>query len=270
MTLIAHLSDLHAGAGADSGERIAAAVATVAATPGTLDAVLITGDLADHGAPEEYRQVATALAPLRERCPVLVCPGNHDSREEFRRWFPDHGDGPHRTPGTPGAQGSSGPLNRSVLLDTNGPRLLLCDSSVPGAAHGVLDEETLGWLDTQLTAAPDVPAFIAFHHPPVPLGMPYIDSIGLRDPEALATLIERHPSVRAVWTGHAHTAAFATFAGVPLLSAPGIVSTGLITAEQHADATGWKSTTMRPQYFLHLFEHGRLVTHVRNAEETRL
>ncbi|NDZ78906.1 phosphodiesterase [Streptomyces sp. SID10853] len=270
MTLIAHLSDLHAGAGADSGERIAAAVATVAATPGTLDAVLITGDLADHGAPEEYRQVAAALAPLRERCPVLVCPGNHDSREEFRRWFPDDGDGGGDTDGSPGTQSHSGPLNRSVLLDTNGPRLLLCDSSVPGAAHGVLDEETLGWLDSRLAAAPDVPAFIAFHHPPVPLGMPYIDSIGLRAPEALAALIERHPPVRAVWTGHAHTAAFATFAGVPLLSAPGIASTGLITAEQHSDSTGWKSATMRPQYFLHLFENGRLVTHVRNAEETRL
>lgn len=40
-----------------------------------------------------------------------------------------------------------------------------------------------------------------------------------------AALVERHPQVVAVLCGHAHTAAVTTFAGRPLLVAPGVVST---------------------------------------------
>ena len=47
-----------------------------------LDAILVTGDIADHGRPSEY---AEARAILSAPCPVLFLPGNHDERDAFRR-----------------------------------------------------------------------------------------------------------------------------------------------------------------------------------------
>ena len=43
---------------------------------GHLDMVVVTGDVADHGRPAEYRKAADAFS--RFRVPVNVCPGNHD------------------------------------------------------------------------------------------------------------------------------------------------------------------------------------------------
>jgi hypothetical protein len=47
----------------------------------------------------------------------------------------------------------------------------------------------------------------------------------LESPGDLAALIDAHPQVVAVLTGHAHTAAASTFAGRPLIVAPAITWT---------------------------------------------
>jgi 3',5'-cyclic AMP phosphodiesterase CpdA len=48
--------------------------------------------------------------------------------------------------------------------------IVLLDSSVPGASHGLLDAETLRWLDAVLGAAPKRPALLFLHHPPFVTG----------------------------------------------------------------------------------------------------
>lgn len=47
----------------------------------------------------------------------------------------------------------------------------------------------------------------------------------LQRPEDLAALIDAHPRVAAVITGHAHTAAASTFAGRPLIVGPAVTWT---------------------------------------------
>ncbi|MBB1246415.1 phosphodiesterase, partial [Streptomyces durbertensis] len=106
------------------------------------------------------------------------------------------------------------------------------------------------------------PAFVALHHPPVPLGLPYLDRIGLREPQALAGVLARHPQVVAVLCGHAHTAATTSFAGRPLLCAPGIASTALLPWEQGPDDS-WKTHQAPPALTFHLFRNGRLTSHLR-------
>ncbi|MEU6662618.1 phosphodiesterase [Streptomyces sp. NPDC046821] len=250
--VLAHLSDLHLDGTPETAERTRRAVSHLVGLPGTVDAVLITGDIADRGTEAEYRQAREVLAPLHERFPVLMCPGNHDSRGAYREVLLGGG----------GADAAEAPVNEA--RDIAGARVLMCDSSIPGRSEGLLSPETLRWLDDELAAAPDRPAFVALHHPPVPLGLPYIDRIGLREPDALARVIERHPHVVAVLCGHAHTAAATTFAGRPLLCAPGIISTALMPWEQGPN-DAWKTHDAPPSLTFHLYDHERdhLTSHVR-------
>ena len=110
-----------------------------------------------------------------------------------------------------------------------------------------------------LAGAPDRPAFLAMHHPPVELSTPHVDCIRLRPEQPLADLVRRHPQVVAVLCGHAHTAAASSFAGRPLLVAPGVVSTLLMPWENG----GPISYDLPPALAFHVYADGRLTTHYR-------
>src|SRR5919202_5303618 len=86
--LLVQLSDPHVGADwaeGDSAAMLAAAVASVRDLVPNPDAVLVSGDLADHATDAEYEQVRDLLAPLQ--APLYVLPGNHDDRRALRRHF---------------------------------------------------------------------------------------------------------------------------------------------------------------------------------------
>ncbi len=238
MTVVAHLSDLHLDGSADRGARARRVVSYLGGLPGSLDAVLVTGDLAQHGTAPEYEQVREVLEPLRDRFPVLVCPGNHDVASAFAEHL-----APLRSEGVHG-----------------GLQILLADSSVPDAHDGLLSPSTLAWLDSRLAAAPETPALIGFHHPPLPLGIPFVDEIGLRNPAALATVLSRHPQVAAVLVGHAHAAVSTTFADVPLLVSPGVVSTANLPWEHAED---WSHQDDCVSLMFHTFDQRVLTSHVR-------
>ncbi|MFD8785604.1 metallophosphoesterase [Kitasatospora sp. NPDC059599] len=249
MLTIAHLSDIHLGqvhrrdGGRRARRRAEQVVAYLDALPGPLDAVLVTGDLADHGLAEEYRQVAEVLA---SRHPVLTCPGNHDSRAPYREVLL-------------GRAPAQGPVNR--LHELPGADVLMLDSSIPGQHDGLLDEETLDWLDARLAAGrAGVPALVAFHHPPVDLHLPRVDGIRQFGEAGLARVLRRHPRVVALFCGHSHTAAATTFAGLPLLVAPGVVSTVTLPCEGGQGI----SFDHPPMLAFHVLDgEGRITTHYR-------
>jgi Icc protein len=213
MTVIAHLSDVHIDGDERSAERTLRVVRHLAGLREQIDVVLVTGDIADHGTEAEYDR-ARRLIDLP--VPVLFCPGNHDAREPFSKVL-------LREPP------SGAPVNRAHRI--GGVLFAMCDSSIPGRNEGVLTDGTLDWLDAELTAAADLPAFVCFHHPPVELGLPFVDGIRQFATERLSELVARHRNVVATLCGHAHTPAAGTFAGRPLLVAPGVVSTALLPFE---------------------------------------
>ena len=206
--LLAQISDLHLDGTGRATERAARVMDYLRALPRPVDAVLVTGDIADHGAEAEYEEAARLLAaPF----PVLTCPGNHDARPAYRK-------------GLLGQPADAGPINQVHHLA--GTAILMCDSTIPGRDEGRLDAETLDWIAARLTELPqDTPALIAFHQPPVDLHHPLPDSCRLEQPEELAALLAAHPQVVAVLTGHAHTAAASTFADRPLIVGPGVTWT---------------------------------------------
>ncbi|ETK35081.1 metallophosphoesterase [Microbispora sp. ATCC PTA-5024] len=241
MLVLAHVSDIHI----DGSERNTARAARALGYARSLrpDALVLTGDIADHGAPQEYEIVRELLAD--DDTPLVLCPGNHDSRGDLRKALL----------GLDGDQ----PVNQALNLPS--ATIALCDSSIPGRPEGRLDEDTLSWLDSVLTATPGVPAFVGMHHPPVALGIPYVDEIGLREPDGLRAVLEGHPHVVAVLVGHAHTAAATTFAGLPLLVAPGVVNTGLLPSE--TSALPPIDGDLPPAVAIHVLDDGRITTHYR-------
>ncbi len=84
--ILAHLSDLHFDGSARAQSRARTVMSYLNALPGRIDAILVTGDIADHGLPAEYEQ---ARSELVADVPVLTVPGNHDVRSAYRRGLLD-------------------------------------------------------------------------------------------------------------------------------------------------------------------------------------
>ena len=212
MITVAQVSDIHIGTSERNEARAQRLFAHLAELPRPVDAVLITGDIADHGAPEEYEKVRALIATLPY--PVFTCPGNHDERGAYVKVLLGEEPG----------EGEQGPVNR--VHSAGGAVFALCDSVIPGKPGGYLADETLQWLDQVLTDAPqDAPVFVCFHHPPVLVHAPYLDGMRQTGGERLAAVLGRHDNVVAILTGHAHTPAATTFAGLPLLISPSVIST---------------------------------------------
>jgi Icc protein len=247
MIVIAHLSDIHLDGGSRSVERTRAVMDYLEDLPFDLDAVLVTGDIADHGLPSEYD---AARRLLTSRHPVSICPGNHDERAAFRQHLL-------------GQPGSAEPVNQ--VRRAAGFVLALCDSSVPGKDHGRLADETLDWLNDVLDRTPPtVPVLVAFHHPPATLNAPLPDSIRQFDEDRLAGLAARHAHLLAFLCGHAHTPAVTTFAGRPLVVAPGVVSTVRLPWERREHAEDHVHLGLPPALAFHVIdEKNRLMTHFR-------
>ncbi|WP_435107018.1 metallophosphoesterase [Nocardiopsis synnemataformans] len=241
--LLAHISDLHLDGTDRTTGRAARTVEYLRGLAQAPDALLVTGDIADHASAEEYREAAQLLdLPF----PVLVCPGNHDDRERMRGSLL-------------GQEPSAAPFNQ--VHEVGGAAVLACDSTVPGEDGGHLDTATLVWINETLGALPDDrPALLALHHPPVRVHHPLPDSMRLDNADDLAGLLRAHPRVAGILVGHAHTGGASTFAGRPLLLAPGVTWTLRMPWEGEPAA----NRDQPPGVAFHILdEDQRLTTHFR-------
>ncbi|MEU0493169.1 metallophosphoesterase [Nocardiopsis sp. NPDC006139] len=241
--LLAHISDLHLDGSERATERAERTVAYLRDLPQAPDALLVTGDIADTPAREEYEEAARLLdLPF----PVIVCPGNHDDRAGLRTHLLGEG-------------ASAEPFNR--VHHVAGAAVLACDSTIPGEDGGRLDTATLVWINETLSDLPaDVPALLAFHHPPVRMHHPLPDSMRLGNADDLAGLLRAHPRVAGILVGHMHTGGATMFAGRPLLLAPGVTWTLRMPWEGEPAA----DRTQPPGVAFHLLdEDQRLSTHFR-------
>jgi 3',5'-cyclic AMP phosphodiesterase CpdA len=248
--LIAQISDLHVrlpgkllyGA-LDTGFYAARAVAAVAACRPRPDLVLVTGDLVEAGAPQEYAYLREILSGLP--MPYRLIPGNHDARPAMRAVFTDHT-----------CLGTDGFIQ--YVEESYPVRLIGLDSLDEGHESGRLCDQRLGWLDTRLAAAPDRPTLIFVHHPPFLTGMPHFDGQALAGAAAFAAIIARYPNIERVVSGHVHRPMQARWAGTLATTCPS-------SAHQFAlDLTpGDKLDYIleAPGYQLHAWHAGRLVTH---------
>lgn len=174
---------------------------------GPVDMVFVAGDLTDFGSAEEYTRFRKLMEPLD--LPYRAIPGNHDNIDVMRACFADQEwMSPH------------GPINWHVHFDDL--VLIGLDSSVAGAAHGHLNDETLLFLTKTLDDLDGKPVIVTLHHPPIVTGIEKMDIQNLRDNEKLKAILADYKSELRLTCGHVHRNIVAPFGDVMCQIAPGV------------------------------------------------
>lgn len=154
-----------------------------------VDHLVVTGDHTHDELPATYRAVRRILDPWGDR--LWLVPGNHDDRATLRAAFPD------RIAGEAADRINFGFRAGAWLC-------LGLDTHVPGSVSGRIDDEQIAWIESQLSEHRPTHAALFMHHPPVPLGCSWLDSIGLEGRELLQALLADDPRLRLVCCGHVH------------------------------------------------------------------
>jgi Icc protein len=196
LTRIVQLTDLHLYADPDARfyeiptrELLEDVVAHVEQSAGRVDHLVVTGDHTNDDLAVTYGAVRDILRPWHDR--AWFVPGNHEDRAILRATFPE------RIPGA-GAE-------RITFSFTAGDALCIgLDTHVPGKVSGQVDPDQIAWVEEQLEEHDPAIAVLFMHHPPILLGLAWLDRIGLAGREQLQDLMLRESRIRLVCCGHVH------------------------------------------------------------------
>ena len=167
----------------------------------TIDLVLGTGDIADHGSAEAYLRARDYFAQLD--APVLWLPGNHDDMGMMAA-----------------ALGVEGALVR--IAESPRWMVVMLNSQVPGEVGGQLGDGELSLLRQCLADAKSrgLHVLACLHHQPVPMESSWIDSQMVTDQEAFLDIIDGSGVVRGLLWGHVHQEKDCYRGEVRLMSTP--------------------------------------------------
>ncbi|WP_303709667.1 MULTISPECIES: metallophosphoesterase [Microbacterium] len=205
-----HISDTHLpgersplyGSGADADANLAEMLDRLVASGLRPDALLFTGDLTDRGDAAAYQRLRELVAPAAEAlgCEVVWAAGNHDDRRAMRSEL-----------------GLAGAGDEPIVEVRwfGGMRVIVVDSTVPGAHWGEVPSSQLDRLEGELSTAAPQGTLLLIHHPPLPTVLDLAVTVELRDQDALAAVL-RGSDVRGILSGHVHHPSFGTFAGIPV------------------------------------------------------
>ncbi len=148
------------------------------------DLMLFTGDLTQDASKEAYLRLRHYLSELN--IPCFCLPGNHDDPELMQSIL----------------NLENVKISSSIL--EKGWQIICLNSKLPGSEGGHLDDKELQLLKEKLEQHPDKPALIVFHHPPLPVGSSWLDTMTLDNPDDLFEITSRHPQVKGLLLGHVH------------------------------------------------------------------
>lgn len=225
---ILHLSDTHfSGDGGrhygvvDTAEHLRRALTHVGHL--LFDLVVVSGDVSEDGTEASYQQITDILFPwaLARGARVVFAMGNHDRREAFRAALgngqPDAGE--RELPGID--------LDRPVasVVTQNGWRVVVLDSSVPGAGYGELDAEQKAFLRESLSEPAEHGSVVVVHHPPVHAQTDLLQALALDEQDGRDLVdIVHGTDVRIILSGHYHMPITEFVSGIPVTVAPGVTN----------------------------------------------
>ncbi len=231
--VIAHLSDTHLTSrgvlynavidpAAALDKAVAALVRATAVGRGP-DVVIVSGDLTDSGDADAYRRLDLKLKVLGVQ--VIYATGNHDVRSVFH------------------AELLGEPDRTDPILQVHriaGIRIVVLDSTVVGAGHGVLTPAHLAELAAELSTPYPGGSLVVLHHAPLPPPSPLLTYFALdrRSRAALADAIIG-TDTRMVLAGHHHLAGFGMLGATPVAVAPSTaIRTDPLAAPGHERSFG--------------------------------
>lgn len=257
--LIAQITDVHLGFDPDNPaefnrKRLDQVLRLLCEGPNRPDLLLATGDLVDRGDADSYRRLVNALSicPF----PVWPCVGNHDDRANFRQYFPD----------IPTADGFV-----QYEVDLGALRLIVLDTLEEGRHGGAFCDVRATWLEARLAEQTDRPTVIVMHHPPVEVGIDWMNT----HPEEpwvarLTNAIAGKDQVKAVICGHLHRAIVAPWAGTTVAICPSTApQVTLDLRPMNPDAPDNRPMIVAdpPAYALHWWNGREFVTHFDTADD---
>ena len=149
--------------------------------------------------------LAHRRSQLLERCRLV--PGNHDTPALLREVFS-------------GCYGAA-PAGSACFAERLGDwTILALDSHFPGEIGGKVGGAQLAWLRKRLAEAADAPTLLFLHHPPGPIGTPWLDGMALLEPAPLVEILASASQLRAILCGHVHQDTTASVSRVPLITTP--------------------------------------------------
>ena len=259
--LIAQMTDIHIGFDPDALPeelnriRFRAVLERLEKAPHKLDFLVLSGDLTDHGDRDSFAKIAAILADMP--CPLLPLVGNHDTREELLRAFPD----------TP-AEGEF----LHYVVEQDGLRIICLDTFEGGRHGGAFCKRRRDWLRTQLEDGRGKPSVIFMHHPPIVSGIDWMDPAP--DERWIANFADavagHEGAIRAIHCGHLHRRVSACFNGIPLGITPSVaplVALDLRPVDENRADNRALITTEPPSYALHYWDGQDLVTHYESCGE---
>jgi len=204
-----------------------------------IDLLLCTGDLSQDASVASYEAFRALTAGLG--APARWLPGNHDEARVMAEVAPQ--------------------LVQAVT-DVGAWRVVMLNTAVAGATHGLLEQDQLSLLDEALASAGERHCLVCCHHQPVDIGCAWIAPIGLRNANELFLRLAGYPQVKGLLWGHIHQPWDEVRDGVRLLATPS-------TCIQFAAASeDFKVSEEQPGYrWLRLHGDGRLETGVERARD---
>lgn len=197
-----HITDLHvlpaSGArllGVDTSASLDA-VLRAAIAERMPDALLVSGDIAHEPEPNAYARVTETIA-RHYRGPTMWLPGNHDLSEPLERARPQRDE-----------------------LSLGDWCVIGIDTHVDGEEGGNVSDAEFARLRERLSASRAQSIVVAGHHPPFPLGMPWLDPGCIRNGAALCALLDADPRVRAYVCGHVHQDTATSHGRLPIYTTP--------------------------------------------------
>ncbi len=240
--------------GIDTARYLHDAIAAVNALEPKPEYAVVTGDVANFGTTAEYARFRDIMEALD--MPYVVIPGNHDDRDRLREVLPRH---TFRE-----ARGASIRFAvedfsiRLVGMDANAPR------PWPGA---YVDRATTDWLDRTLGERPRIPTIVAVHQPPFRTGLHYLDLLGFVGSRGLRAVVDRHPQVGRVISGHIHCVRTARWKAAIACSAPSTAPQKIPLLFMERQIVGIRSEA--PGFAVHaLGDRGQMQTTVYRRDET--
>ncbi len=251
--LIAQITDIHLGFEPDTPDefnrqRLDRVIADLIALEPRPDLLLLTGDLVDRGDRESYERLAEALEGVP--FPVHFALGNHDERATFRAVFPH-------------VAFAEGFLQYAI--EGEPLRLLVLDTLEEGRHGGAFCETRAAWLAARLDESPDERTLIVLHHPPMEVGIPWMNT----DPaeawvERLAQVLRGRGNVVGLICGHIHRAITARWQGHIVATCPSTApQVGLDLRPLDPDRPDERALIVAdaPGYALHWWNGRELITH---------
>ena len=204
---ILHLTDPHLFADTEGDLRGTVTYASLAAAldhyrnqQWRADIVISTGDLVQDDSPGAYQHFCKSLGALD--LPVYCVPGNHDVRAIMQEKLAEHD------------------FHYCKSIEHGNWLISGIDSCVAGQAGGHVAEDELDRLDSEIGRTQMANVLVCLHHPPVPMGSKWLDSVGLANADQFLARASASGKVKLALYGHVHQPGETVHNGITIIGTP--------------------------------------------------